>query len=301
MTGMALLRDHADVQNHLHHGLFGALIIESPGSDYLHPVTGQPLSSGTSAVVTHPTEPDFRENIVLMNSDLALFRGGRNATTADDRPVPDNVDLALRPSRQTDDPEDQGEFSINYRNEPWSHRYAVDQNITNIFSSAVHGDPSTPVFEAYAGDRTVFRVGQAVGDTRSTSFALHGHTWRRAPADPQSQIAATQGQFNPGVVYNILPGVVYDIVADPTITGGAGGHRSVPGDYLYRSNTLPRHLPGGQWGLFRVHGRLQPDLIPLPDSPVQNPDPESADTQLPYAWLGSAAQDKRVSHRRRSR
>ncbi|WP_248964524.1 hypothetical protein [Sphaerisporangium perillae] len=256
MTGMALLRDRADVQNHLHHGLYGALVIEQPGSRYLNPVTGRPLRTGTSAVITHPKQPDFRENIVLMNSDLALFY-------KNNEPVPDNLDLVLKPSRQTNDPEDQGEFSINYRNEPWSHRFAVDQNITDIFNSCVHCDPSTPVFQAYTGDKTVFRVGQAVGDPRSTSFVLHGHTWRRAPADPQSQIAATQGQFNPGVVYNI--------VLDPRVTGGAGGFFAAPGDYLYRSDVLARHLIGGQWGLFRVHSNRRSDLIPLSDNPVWQP------------------------------
>jgi hypothetical protein len=286
VTGMALLRDLADVQNHLHHGLYGALVIEQPGSGYLDPVTRRPLSSGTSAVITHPTEPDFRENVVLMNSDLALFRKNPNGN---DEPVPDNLDLVTKPSRQADDPEDQGEFSINYRNEPWSHRYAMDQNITNIFNSRVHGDPATPVFQAYPGDKSVFRVGQAVGDPRSTSFALHGHTWRRSPADPQSQIAATQGQFNPGVVYNI--------VLDPSVTGGAGGFRAAPGDYLYRSHTLPRHLTGGQWGLFRVVANLRSDLIPLSDNPVPRP----ADTQKPDGWLGAAAQGSRTSHRRRPR
>ncbi|MFE9652811.1 hypothetical protein [Micromonospora sp. NPDC006431] len=253
VTGLALLQDRADVQNHLHHGLYGALAIEPAGSSYLDPATGAPLTSGTQAVITHPTQPDFRENIVLLNSDLALFK-------ADGTPVPDNFDLTRNPSRVADDPEDQGEFSVNYRNEPWAPRYANNQNITNIFSSTVHGDPATPLFQAYAGDKTVFRVAQAVGDPRSTSFALHGHTWRRTPGDPQSQIAATQGQFNPGVVYNVH--------LDPAVTGGAGGRRAVPGDYLYRSNNLARHLTGGQWGLFRVHGSVQPGLIQLPDHPV---------------------------------
>jgi hypothetical protein len=220
-----------------------------------------------------------------MNSDLATFR-------KDGTPVPTNLDLVTKPSRQSDDPEDQGDVSINYRNEPWSHRYAVNQNITKIFNSAVHGDPSTPVFKAYTGDKTVFRVGQAVGNQRSTSFALHGHTWRRAPADPHSQIAATQGQFNPGSVYNI--------VLDPSVTGGAGGYRAAPGDYLYRTHTLPRHLIGGQWGLFRVYSSLRPDLIPLPDDPMLRPGSRPAHTQKPIAWLGTAARGS-VSRRRRPR
>lgn len=261
LTGMALLGDRGDVQNHLHHGLYGALVIEPAGSSYLNPRTGQPLASGTQAVIANPHQPDFRENIVMFNSDLSLFRRDTNGNPADDQPVPDNLDLVLGPSRQADDPEDQGEFSVNYRNEPWSHRFAVNENIAHIFSSYVHGDPATPLFQAYAGDKTVFRVAQAVGDPRSTSFALHDHVWRRAPADPQSQIAATQGQFNPGVVYNIH--------LDPAVTGGAGGRRAVAGDYLYRTSTLPRHLISGQWGIFRVHATPQPNLIALPDHPVR--------------------------------
>jgi manganese oxidase len=268
VTGLALLEDRADVQNHLHHGLYGALVIEPAGSSYLDPRTGQPLASGTSAVITHPTQPDFRENIVLLNSDLALFR-------ADGQPVPDNFDLVNNPSREANDPEDQGEFSVNYRNAPWSHRFAVDRNITNIFSSFVHGDPATPLFQAYNGDKTVFRVAQAVGDPRSTSFALHDHVWRRSPADPQSQIAATQGQFNPGVVYNIH--------LDPAVTGGAGGRRAVAGDYLYRTSTLARHLTGGQWGLFRVHASQQPNLIALPDRPVP-----ASTSHEPAMWPAAA-------------
>jgi manganese oxidase len=251
--GMAMLTDIADPQHHVHHGLFGALVIEPAGSGWVNPATGQALDSGTSAVITHPTEPDFRENIVLLTSDLALFK-------SNGQPVPDNLDLVRTPSSEADDPEDQGDIAVNYRNQPWSLRFANDQNLTNVFSSVVHGDPATPLFKAYAGDKTVFRVGQPVGDARSTTFALHGHTWRRAPKDPQSLLVANQGQFNPGVSY--------DVVLDPAVTGGAGGRRAVTGDYLYRSGMLSRHLVSGQWGLFRVYGTSQSGLLPLADHPV---------------------------------
>ncbi|MET8355531.1 hypothetical protein [Micromonospora sp. NPDC005171] len=265
VAGMAMLRDMADPMHHASHGLYGALIIEPPGSTYLNPTTGAPLASGVSAVVSNPNGADHRENIVLMNSDLALFRKDVNGNVADDQPVPDNFDLSLTPSDVADDAEDQGEFSINYSNEPLAHRYANDQNITNIFSSYVHGNPSTPMFQAYGGDKTVFHVGQAVGDPRSTSFALHDHIWRRGPMDPDSQLAASQGQFNPGVSYQI--------VLDPAANGGAGGRRGAAGDYLYRSGTLARHLTGGQWGIFRVYGAGRTGLIALPDRPIAGSGP----------------------------
>jgi hypothetical protein len=251
--GLGVLSDRGDVQNHLHHGLYGSLIIEPEGSKYLDPSTGEEIESGQQAVITTPNEPDFRENVVLMNSDLALFRANGDG-------VPDNVDLAVGPSREADDPEDQGEFSIGYRNEPWNHRYQNNGDLSLIFSSGIHGDPATPLFRAYAGDNVRFRVAQAEGDPRSTGFALHGHKWRRSPNDPQSELAAFQGQFNPAVAYNIH--------LDPNVTGGAGGPNKFPGDYLYRSNTLLRHLPGGQWGIFRVFDTPQTTLIPLPDNPL---------------------------------
>ncbi|TYB53209.1 hypothetical protein FXF51_49935 [Nonomuraea sp. PA05] len=258
-TGLGVLQDYADPLNHGHHGLFGGLVIEPKGSTYKDPRTGADLRSGVDAVIVDPNGKDFREHVILMNSDLSLFRKDTNGNTADDLPVPDNLDLALTPSREADDPEDQGEFAINYSNEPWSHRYAVNQDLAKIFSSTAHGDPATPLFRAYPKDPVRLRVAQVVGDPRSTGFALHGHTWRRAPGDPQSQIAAFQGQFNPGVAYNIH--------LDPAVTGGAGGPGGIPGDYLYRSGTLARHLTGGQWGIFRVLGAKQPDLVELPDHP----------------------------------
>ncbi|UBU17273.1 hypothetical protein [Nonomuraea gerenzanensis] len=258
-TGLGVLQDYADPLGHGHHGLFGGLVIEPKGSTYKDPKTGADLRSGVDAVIVDPNGKDFREHVILMNSDLSLFRKDTNGNVADDLPVPDNLDLALTPSREADDPEDQGEFAINYSNEPWSHRYAGNQDLAKIFSSTVHGDPATPLFRAYPKDPVRLRVAQVVGDPRSTGFALHGHTWRRAPDDPQSQIAAFQGQFNPGVAYNIH--------LDPAVTGGAGGPAGIPGDYLYRTGTLARHLTGGQWGIFRVLAAKQPDLIELPDHP----------------------------------
>jgi hypothetical protein len=254
--GLGMLHDRGDVQNHLHHGLYGGLIIEPRGSSFLNPKTGAPIRSGQEAVIVDPNGPDFRENVVLMNSDLALFRNNGD-------PVPDNVDIAVGPSQEANDPEDQGEFSINYRNEPWNHRIADNPDVSLVFSSLVHGDPDTPLFRAYPGDNVRFRVGQAVGDPRSTGFALHGHKWRRSPADPQSQIAAFQGQFNPTVRYNIH--------LERAVFGGAGGPGKFPGDYLYRSGTFLRHLPGGQWGIFRVLGTRAPDVFPLPDNPAPAP------------------------------
>ena len=53
-------------------------------------------------------------------------------------------------------------MAINYRNEPFptrvnSARTGVKAEPAYVFSSAVHGDPSTPLFRAYQGDPVIFR------------------------------------------------------------------------------------------------------------------------------------------------
>lgn len=141
----------------------------------------------------------------------------------------------------------------------WTNPPGRKDDVSLIFSSAVHGDPATPLFRAYSRDPVRFRVAQAEGDPRSTGFALSGHSWRASPDDPNSPIVAFQGQFNPAVTYNMY--------LDPRVTGGAGGPNGFPGDYLYRSGSLDRHLPGGQWGIMRVFDQPQSDLIQLPDHP----------------------------------
>lgn len=251
--GLGVLEDRADVQNHLHHGMYGGLIIEPEGATFRNATNGATLPSGGQAVIVDPNGPDFRENIVFMESDLALFQ-------ANGQPVLDNRGLDAEGQNEADDPEDQGEFSIGYRNEPLQPRIAANPDVSLMFASGVHGDPDTPLFKAYPGDRVKFRVSQVAGDPRSTGFALHGHRWRRSPDDPQSQLAAFQGQFNPAVKY--------EIDLNPAVAGGAGGPHGYTGDYLYRSNTLIRHLPGGQWGIFRVFGTLQSNVFQLPDHPL---------------------------------
>ena len=54
--------------------------------------------------------------------------------------------------------EDTGEKGYNYRSERFANRLKKDSRISKIFSSKVHGDPATPVFKAYAGERVIFRV-----------------------------------------------------------------------------------------------------------------------------------------------
>src|SRR2546422_257263 len=47
---------------------------------------------------------------------------------------------------------------LNFRAEPIAKRLANNPDASKIFSSLVHGDPSTPLLRAYLGDTVVFRL-----------------------------------------------------------------------------------------------------------------------------------------------
>lgn len=56
------------------------------------------------------------------------------------------------------DAEDTGEKGYNYRSERFANRLKHDCRISKIFNSRIHGDPATPLFRAYTGERVIFRT-----------------------------------------------------------------------------------------------------------------------------------------------
>lgn len=51
-------------------------------------------------------------------------------------------------------------------------------DLANVFRSSIHGDPATPVFESYGGDRAQFRLIQGAQEVQHT-FNLEGAFWPR--------------------------------------------------------------------------------------------------------------------------
>lgn len=130
-------------------------------------------------------------------------------------------------------------MGINYRAEPMRERLRKHDDPAYIFSSLVHGDPATPVFKAYTGDRVVFRTLMPADKPRNTGFTLHGHMWKEQPKDFLSRTIPMQGAISIGNRFDIEP------------KDGA----SCPGDYLYRSGSLKWDVESGMWGIFRVMRR----------------------------------------------
>lgn len=134
------------------------------------------------------------------------------------------------------DHEDTGEKGYNYRSERFANRLKKDGRIAKIFSSRVHGDPATPLFLAYPGERVIFRTVMPADKPRNVSFAIHGHEWKAKPKDPYSNVIPVQGAVSIGNTFEM------------ELKDGA----SCPGDYLYRSGSLKWDVESGMWGIFRV-------------------------------------------------
>lgn len=247
--GGTILYDYGDIRSHRLHGAYAGLIIEPKGSQYRDPKTGKTLLSGTRADIIVPGKPDFREQ-VLMFSD-GLYTIGKDGSA----PTPGEFDPL---TGEFLDMEDRGEKGINYSSEPFKHRLAANPDKSLVFSSIIHGDPSTPIPEAYMGDPIRLRVMHTADRSRGSVFTLHSHRWRYQWTDPNSKIVSSQGSLTPGESLDIIP-----IQSDGFMNGA--------GDYLYREMKLRRYLEGGLWGILRIHDLPKSQLLSLPDRQPEAP------------------------------
>lgn len=91
---------------------------------------------------------------MIQNGIRMLDKDGELVKTT----IADTGEEVEEPEAEEPDAEDTGEKGYNYRSERFANRLKKDSRISKIFSSKVHGDPATPVFKAYAGERVIFRV-----------------------------------------------------------------------------------------------------------------------------------------------
>jgi hypothetical protein len=239
--GAVLMRDFGNLFRNARDGLFGALIVEPAGASYLDPYSGEPLERGVAAVIDHPTLPPFREFVTIFQDsdpDIGLFV----------MPYDEEVNRLV---------------GVNYRVEPLRLRLARFNvlrdsdpipagNLTEasaLFDSEIFGDPSTDVFEAYAGDPVRFRVLSGYSEQPQVFYA-EGHEWELTPGLPGSDVVSSR---------YLPPTGVLNIELKRT-----GGPQARPGDYLWSNHRLP-YEKAGQWGYLRV---LEPGgdhpLRPLP-------------------------------------
>ena len=257
--GVANLADYGNLRTNRHHGAWGGLIVEPAGSTYLNPKDLAPLPAGEQAVIKYVDSTGatraYREFVADLQDGLNLYdAAGTQIADA----VPGDAPGAAP------DPEDLGEVGLNYRNEPFSNRLDSTGDVADVFSSSVHGDPSTPVFRAYPNDPAMVRVLNSSDLPRVHTWGIFGHNWKYEQNDPESNVINGQGGVNTSRAFNegICSGSNTPLFAasvTPTCPQDA-----TTGDFLYGDRNFFHMLGGGIWGLLRVHGTSQADLKPLP-------------------------------------
>ena len=223
--GICNIQSFGDMRNHRYHGLFGVIIIEPAGATWYKNDSSCKTIYDESAVITSPGIESFRENVLTIQNGIRMLdkEGNLIKTTAGE----EGEDV---------DAEDTGEKGYNYRSERFANRLRNHSAISKIFSSRLHGDPATPVFKAYTGDRVIFRVAMPADKPRNVGFCIHGHMWKKQPDNALSKEIPIQGAISIGNTFNI------------ELENGA----NAPGDYLYRSGSLKWDVESGMWGIFRV-------------------------------------------------
>jgi hypothetical protein len=253
-------------------GLFAGLVVEPQGMDIRDPQTGeyfQPINDPAHGAVCGPAcnanadgtrldiigpgpKDDFREYSLAYQDFVPLVLPGGN---------PQNpADILNPPSEPEVFPDDDpGVMGLNYRNAPFVLRDTLNGQPVDPayrFSSYLFGDPQTPLLQAYAGDSIRFRLIQGAQEEQH-AFVMHGMRWRQEPDDPQSPYQASQS-------LGISEAFNFEI---PTMNCGV--EEECVGDHLY-GGTATDDLYLGIWGIFRVYGRGNSLLLPLPDNVPAN-------------------------------
>ena len=220
--------DHLFANMHQQHGLFGALIVEPAGAEFLHPCTGMPLRSGTNAIIRRADGSSFREFALFLHDFALLFDGDGNPLNPPAHPGAD------------DDP---GVMGISYRCEPMRERLKIKDDPSHIFSSLLYGDPATPILETYPGDPMVIRLLDGAHEEQH-AFNIQGMSWRKEIDNPDSPLVQAQ-TYGISEAFNLRIDEPYEA-----------------GDYLdYSGGTDDLWL--GLWGIIRAYAAPQECLLPL--------------------------------------
>jgi hypothetical protein len=233
---VALLRDWGDVLRNPSDGLYGAIVVGPRGATFSDPVTGADLGARSSwrADVAVPGPASYRDFTLLVQDQDEVIGTAQ---------MPYSEQVA-------------GAVGINYRAEPLAPRLAQNPDTANVFASAVHGNPSTPLLEAFAGDAVQIHV-LAAASEQAHVFSIEGHRWPFEPGrNGTPMISSTQLGALDALTLRLVAG-------SASISDGSG---STAGDYLYGDHREP-YRQAGLWGVFRVYSSGDAPsvrLLPLP-------------------------------------
>jgi manganese oxidase len=261
------------------HGLYGTLMEEPTGTQWLDPNTLQPINSGWDAVIkTSDGTPSFREFVemfagvgdegyreILEPSGVACDTADKevSAPVGCELPVVDPFTQSYRPCSK----------AINYRSECFFERLkelkqqgdAIDES--QAYGSYMNGDMSTPRPMAYVGDpyKTVL-----VNADSEMSHVYHEHggaiRWLRSPGAANPDFAGGLEKHPPVTKASIrldsqtiTPGESYLLVHEC----GAGGCQQAAGDFLFHCH-IAAHYIDGMVSFMRVFDTKQTFLATIP-------------------------------------
>ncbi|HLX50658.1 MAG TPA: multicopper oxidase domain-containing protein [Streptosporangiaceae bacterium] len=279
--GAHLFHTTGDTRQLQAHGLFGVLVSEPPGSQWLDPHTNQPLASGWDATIQMPSgasQPSFREFNLIFHSigdegyrqimeaagaPCATDQGEVQTSTGCELPVVDKFTDAYRPCAK----------AINYRSECFFERELAQMRAgftpdeAQDYSSYSNGDMATPRPEAYIGDPYKILLTNADSEMGHV-FHEHGGAirWLRNPGAANPDISGGLEKFPPVTKASIRldsqtiePGESYDLETEC----GAGGCQQAAGDFLYHCH-IAAHYDAGMVGFIRVFDTQQSTLATVP-------------------------------------
>ena len=201
-------------------GLYGAMVTSPKGATFTDPVTGVATDIGAKVDVHVPGGTAHRDFTLLYSDDDPQIG-------ASFMPYPTVVS---------------GPATVNYETAP-------RPDDATGFSSLVHGDPVTPLLQAYAGDPVVVHAIGAPGSEQVQTFTLGGMSFPAEPHVPGS-LQLTHVAVGPTESF------------DAHVTGGAGGEAKNVGDYAYGTGRLV-FMQAGMWGLFRSMSDASCPIKPL--------------------------------------
>ncbi|MFC5063531.1 multicopper oxidase domain-containing protein [Actinomycetospora atypica] len=165
------LQDMADVRNHRHHGLVGALVVEPPDAE-------PDRWTGAHALVERPEGPS-NEQVLIVQDGLRLYRGGH--------PEEPLRDLA------EGDPEDAGQKGINYRSAMVHARRMLAVS-----------EPATPIWSATVDDELWLRLVGGCDKPRNHTWTVHGLAWEFAPWVPKGPWVGSLSGLTAGFVRDLV-------------------------------------------------------------------------------------------------
>ncbi len=284
--GSHVFHSTGDTRQTQGHGLFGVLVSEPVGSQWLDPHTLNPLASGWDAMIKTASGPSFREFNLLFHEigdegyrqimekpgatcDTARGEVVFNAPSGFDTPsgcelpVVDKFTAAYRPCSK----------AINYRSECFFERELTQVNHGFIpdeaqdYGSYTNGDMATPRPEMYVGDSYKILLANA-GSEMGHVFHEHGGAirWLRNPGSANPDIAGGLEKTPPVTKASIRldsqtiePGESYDLETEC----GGGGCQQSAGEFLYHCH-IAAHYDAGMLGFLRVFDTQQSDLMTVP-------------------------------------